>query len=179
MIFSYLFQPDKSKLSPAGRAFIAWLEILIVSIPTSAAVAGLDYLNTHSGDWRGFVQFMLYSVIIATLKAFTTLGVSMKNTDATLPPLPQAMQPQAVPQPVVIQAPPPQIIHVPVATPAAQSTPIPEQPTAQFKAPQPAVSLATTNQVQTIPVTEMSTQTMPTLPPLPNGRDWTGLEQMP
>lgn len=159
-IFSFLFQPDKSKLSPAGRAFIAWLEIIIISVPPAGAGAGLEYLNGHPGDWAGLVQFMIIAMIIATLKGFTTLGVSMKNTSVTQDapaPAPPAPQPPVVIHNMLPAMPEPQIVQVATPVPTPVSPPVP-----QFKAPLPAVP-------------DMNTNVMPTIL-MPNGRDWTGLE---
>jgi hypothetical protein len=165
-ILSYLFQPDKSKLSPAGRAFIAWLEIVIISIPSTGAIAGLDYLNGHPGDYQGMLPFIVSAMVIAILKALTTLGVSVKNTSVTqdAPPEPVPSVPAPL-QPVIIHnnmppmppLPEPRIIQL--STPAPAPPPVP-----QFKAPMP------------VAVADINTNVMPAISMTANGRDWTGLE---
>jgi hypothetical protein len=170
-IFSFLFQPDKSKLSPAGRAFIAWLEIVLISIPSTGAIVGLDYLNGHPGDYQGMVPFIVSAMVLALLKALTTLGVSMKNTSVSLPDAPPAVPP--APQPPVIihnnmpALPQPQIIQTPAPAPPVQlsisAADVGKAIATQFKSPMPAVPDITTNAMPAIPMTA-------------NGRDWTGLE---
>jgi hypothetical protein len=166
-IFSYLFQPDKSKLSPIGRAFIAWLEIVIITVITTGAGAGLDYLNGHPEDIKGIFPYIAYAVVIALLKALTTLGVSLKNTSVieTPPPVQAAPAPQAA-------APAPIPIFVQMPAPAPSPTPSPASwaaPVMQFKAPAPIPTQA--------PANVWADTATASLPIVPNDdRGWTALE---
>lgn len=128
-IFSSLFQPNKSHLSPAGRAFIAWLEIIIVGIVASVASAGLDYLNGHPGDLAGLWPLLLSTLVISVLKALSVLSIPRQPTvvESTL------QQPH-------IQPAPPVVIHnhlppVPTSPAAPQSPPAQAQPSLQFVSP--------------------------------------------
>ncbi len=106
-IFSFLFQPNKSQLSPAGRAFIAWLEIVIIGTITAGAAAGLDYLNGHPGDFSGMFPIIESTVVISLLKALSVLSIPRANPQPEPVPTP-APQPEPVPAPVEPTYPPPQ-----------------------------------------------------------------------
>jgi hypothetical protein len=165
-IFSYLFQPDKSKLSPIGRAFIAWLEIVIITVITTGAGAGLDYLNGHPEDIKGIFPYIAYAIVIALLKALTTLGVSLKNTSVieTPPPVQVAPAPQATPAPIPI------FVQVPNTAPAPVSW---AAPVMQFKAPAPVPAPVPAP----APANVWADTATASLPVVPNDdRGWTALE---
>ncbi len=99
MIFSYLFQPNKSQLSPAGRAFIAWLEIVIIGTITAGAAAGLDYLNGHPGDFSGMLPIIESTVVISLLKALSVLSIPRANPTPAPVPAPVLQPPAESPPP--------------------------------------------------------------------------------
>ncbi len=115
MIFSYLFQPNKAALSPAGRAFIAWLEIVIIGTITAGAAAGLDYLNGHPGDFSGMLPIIESTVVISLLKALSVLSI-----------------PRANPQPEPVSTPAPQPKLAPMPAPVEQPAPVYPLPQSQF-----------------------------------------------
>jgi hypothetical protein len=111
-LLASLFQPNKGHLSPAGRAFVSWLEIVILGIVVSIATIGLDYTNGHPGDYSGLLHVMVAALVISLLKAFAGLSIP-RLTPQTPQPASQQPVPSTPPQSGSVISPLPQFAPIP------------------------------------------------------------------
>lgn len=158
-LLASLFQASKAHLSPAGRAFVASLEIVIVSAVFLGLSAGYNYFFAHgASDPQALTQFAWSAFIIALLKGFASLAPQVQKFVSDIES--QVSQPVAQTPQVAPAAPP---VQVPQFT-----TPVPQP--VQFV--QPLVSNASAQQTYNPPVSPTpafsyqatNTYPMPTVP---------------